>query len=383
MPVIMRPLHLVLHNVLSIAIAIAIAIAVVFAAAAPGEELLSADAWMSPSIFDNQTVMTSKLVPVTGVPGNQAYRLEVKQATTPEWDAQYQVTIPQSIAVGDAIELRIWLRSVAGPGKARIMAQEGKEPWGSVVAADQDLTPQWKECVLNGVASQAWEAAGWRVILHLGFRAQQIEVGPIALSRRAAGRPPAPRSTVILPAQVMQPPPVVQPTVKPPPAVAAPDPVAAPDDGQLASQLFGPDPLSALYLNSPQTIRVAPAPAPPKYRQARRLTAHRNVANPWDALVSIPLTQPIHKGRKYTLKCVFRAAPPTTEANLGLKLQRNEDPYPATWQSEPTARLNWRDLGATFTAEIDLREKSDSLMIMLGKKTQTVDLGEVSLDEAP
>lgn len=126
----------------------------------------------------------SKVGKTSGVPGDQAMRVEITAKGANPWDVGALSPIQKAIAADDAILVAVYLRAPQlKDGEtttiAYLGATEAAEPYGNIATASTPITNQWKLYYAAGKAPRAFAPGAARVTVHLASAKQVVELGPV------------------------------------------------------------------------------------------------------------------------------------------------------------------------------------------------------------
>jgi endo-1,4-beta-xylanase len=131
---------------------------------------------------DGAATLTS-VVPI-GRPFSQAVRIEVLRPTTPVWEAQFMSPASsQTLNKGDVLLFVFHARSVNPdvPGRLNVYIQGAEPDYVTIGSVSVQLDDQWRRYYLAAQAERYFQKGRYGVTIHLGSKAQTIELGGMAL----------------------------------------------------------------------------------------------------------------------------------------------------------------------------------------------------------
>lgn len=118
--------------------------------------------------------------------GGKILKVRVLEETSNIGDAGAGVEIlPDAIVQGDNVTMTLRARSISGPGLITAVIQRATEPYEHVVSKELELTPDWKEYTINGMAGLSLDAGEAGVAVLVGYGTQTIELGQFEVRSEA------------------------------------------------------------------------------------------------------------------------------------------------------------------------------------------------------
>lgn len=126
----------------------------------------------------------AKMGKTTGVPGEQAMRVEVTAKGAHPWDVGALSPIQKAVGAGDVVLVAAYMRApnLKDGETADISffgATEAAEPYGNIAAGSATIGNQWKLYYASGKSPKAYAANTARVTAHLAGAKQVVELGPV------------------------------------------------------------------------------------------------------------------------------------------------------------------------------------------------------------
>ena len=145
--------------------------------------------WKGFGAFDDPNArLQAAIVPAPQNLTGATRALQLHSDPTPEmqpWNLKLSQPIEQIIGDGDAIYVRVWLRS---PDNARagLIFEEVAAPNAKDINQQVQLTPQWKEYRVAGIARRAFAPGEAQFSLFLGYDKGTIEIANLRLENYGA-----------------------------------------------------------------------------------------------------------------------------------------------------------------------------------------------------
>lgn len=120
----------------------------------------------------------SAVVSGAGLDGADAFQLVVASKPEKSWDAAAGTSaLPVAIGEGQQIVVRVWARSVGGPGRIAVRVEGARPPHQRVIGRPFDLTEEWAQFVVRGRSPFALGAGEAWIAAHVGHMAQTVQFG--------------------------------------------------------------------------------------------------------------------------------------------------------------------------------------------------------------
>jgi hypothetical protein len=160
------------------------------------------------------------------------------------------------------------------------------------------------------------------------------------------------------------------------PPAQAQQPDLAALDAQIPGTLLN-DPTSLAWGRQGETLRVESLtdPAIPGGGAANRYRISRAGPNPYSAQASVEILQDIDKGDTVTVGFWARSVEPAS-GTLGLRIQRNADPWPGFADTTLTIGPEWKWHEVSAPATVDIAKGNGTLVFNLAGARQTIDIGQ-------
>jgi hypothetical protein len=144
--------------------------------------------WITPPRSASGSAQTVSLAGAPlGAPLKYALRYDVSpQKTDQPWSIFAQQRIEVPLRKGQALRLRLWLRSPQSVPIA-VRFQETGNPQKGAFSQNLDLGPVWKRYELRSVLTQDYGAGGLTLVLQLGFAKGTVEIAGAHLAVSGAG----------------------------------------------------------------------------------------------------------------------------------------------------------------------------------------------------
>jgi endo-1,4-beta-xylanase len=152
----------------------------------PGTLLIAPGAWNF-SLPDACTAATIPLDPADAPDPAiaTALRLTIDRAYQPAYQAQlFSAPTTAAIALDDHLLVSCWLRTAPGigsTGSLLIRLQQPVDPWDAAVEGDCAIGPAWRYVQFPAIAQRDWPAGSLEIAMHLGRRAQTIDVADLTV----------------------------------------------------------------------------------------------------------------------------------------------------------------------------------------------------------
>ena len=121
------------------------------------------------------------LVATQGQSFQQALRVTAHHSANP-WDMQATSSTGGNIARGDTVLVMVFVRAqqaADGGSHLPVRLQLKAAPYTALVESTFDLSDQWKQLCMAGVAAQDFPKDGSTVALHLATGDQVVDLGPV------------------------------------------------------------------------------------------------------------------------------------------------------------------------------------------------------------
>ena len=102
----------------------------------------------------------------------------------------------------------------------------------------------------------------------------------------------------------------------------------------------------------------------------------RSNGNPWDAGFAIPLFGKIEAGETVTIGFYAKAAKKTEQGQIGVRFQRDRDPYPGFGDTTLTVGPEWKFHEVSATAERDIPTGEAVVALQVGGQRQSLEIGQ-------
>jgi GH35 family endo-1,4-beta-xylanase len=142
----------------------------------------------NPDLFHLAGQAEAHIVSVHGPGFDRAWRIQVLQQPTDEFQLQLVSPVAGKLNRGDTILLTVWARvpSNSGldhPGCIGLVLEQSADPFDKVLNRRFDLGPDWQRLDVAAKVTQDFSRSGAHVALRLGYFPQTLEVGGVELRR--------------------------------------------------------------------------------------------------------------------------------------------------------------------------------------------------------
>jgi len=125
----------------------------------------------------------SKMTKTTGIPGNQAMRVQVTAKGANPWDVGALSPIQKPVGAGDVLLVAVYARAPdLGEGQTTpitITATATAAPYDGIAQGDATVAREWKLYYAAGKAGRAFAANTARVSVQLAAAKHVVELGPV------------------------------------------------------------------------------------------------------------------------------------------------------------------------------------------------------------
>lgn len=135
------------------------------------------------ALFNSYNAVSETITTATDQDFTRVETIRVAAATTNRWDVGWNGTNTVPLALGDKVLWVIYLRATGteGTGKVALFA-ERNDTFAKETEATVELTSEWKRYFLPfEISTRNQPVGGMTIGMHLGFQAQTIEIGGVAI----------------------------------------------------------------------------------------------------------------------------------------------------------------------------------------------------------
>ena len=129
----------------------------------------------------NQVVNDSK------VPGGEAIRINIPEATKDHWDVNVKTVLNKGFKAGDMLLVSLWVRAEEYNNEPQsgvlssILIERTQPPWAGEVQSSALVSDQWTRIYAYDVAEKSYGPGEASLTLHLGAVKQVVDIGPAAI----------------------------------------------------------------------------------------------------------------------------------------------------------------------------------------------------------
>lgn len=307
---------------------------------------------------------TSKPVKDASIPGGQAaLQVAVPKAGATLYEIGTNAPITAAIAPGTDLVVAFYARTVSssrsdGKGVIGVRFQQNAAPYPGFGDTTLLIGTEWKLYEVSARSNIAIPAGQGVVGFQLSGAKQVIQIGQTEVVSGV--------KSLLAPGGGLQ----QQALFDLPPQLQGKGKLIS-DPANKTWQVYG----------TAQTNKVVPAPnIPGAGGSALQVTTKAATAQPFDVGLNVPITAAVDEGDVLLIGVLVRMAPGSQAdqpGKLGIRVQRNEAPYPGFGDNVLPVGLGWKLIQLRTQAKIAIPAGKGAVALHFGAAAQSIEVGQV------